>query len=209
MRAIPAAVLAQREAGRTVVERHLLWIVARPLGGGSVADGWWTGREDRQIAVVDPETGGTVSRAYRAGGGLIAVEPVTHARGLEIVPVRIRVSPIDAAVETQVRGYSVRFAPLELHRLWLDPDTRQALAPAQVWFVGHLNEAPLVTPAAGGEASLELTAVPLTRALTLGNPEPLSDAVQQRRGGDRFLRYVGRAGGREIPWGTETREGGG
>ena len=202
MRAVPAAVQAYRDAGKPHVQRELVWIAARDAAGSPQPAGFWPGRQARAIQVIDPATGATVTRTYLAAGALMAVEPVRHASGLDIVSLRVTLSPIDATVEQAARGYDLRFVPVEIHRLWLDYDTRAALAPAQVWQVGHVNAAPITTPEANGEATLRLTVTPLLRALTVANPDLLSDDVQRRRMGDRMLRYIAGAASRDVPWGS-------
>ncbi|MEZ5752863.1 MAG: hypothetical protein R3D60_13165 [Paracoccaceae bacterium] len=200
-RAVDPVVQAYRDSGRALVERHLVWVVARLAATGApVSGGFWDGRDDAQIPVFDPTSGTSVTRPYQASGSLIEIEAITHVSGVDIHPVQVTLSPVTEAVDQQLRAYDLRGASVELHRLWLDYDTREILAPAHVWLTGTLNKAPATTPAAGGTARLTYSVVPQTRALTSGNPEPISDTVQSRRSGDRFLRHVGVAGVREIPW---------
>lgn len=200
-RAVDPAVQAARDAGHPVVERHLVWVNTRTIDAGlPVTAGFWTGRDDASLAVIDPVTGGSVTRSYVAAGGVIGIDPVLQISGFDIHPVQLRLSPLTPEVDTALRAYVLRGASVELHRLWLDYETRAPLAPAQVWMTGRINGVIWPTPEAGGNAALRVTVVTGLRDLTLGNPDTVSDAVQSRRSGDRFARYVGIAGTVEVPW---------
>lgn len=200
-RYVHPTVQSYRESGKPMVERRLIWVTARDYSTGNpVTGGFWDGRYDMELSVLHPETGAAVSRVYHAGGSLLEIEALGHFSGLDIHPLRVTLSPINTAVEGLLRGYDLRGAPVELHRAWFDYQTRQPLAPAHVWMTGTINRAPLTTAEAGGRARLVYTIVPQTRALTVGNPEILSDTIQSQRSGDRFLRHIATAGTREIPW---------
>ena len=200
-RIVDPIVATYRATGRPLVERRLLWVTARLRATGeTVSGGFWNGRETETLPVIEPATGSAVSRVYFAAGSLIEVEPLGQVSGLDIPTVQVTLSAATPEVINQLKAYDLRGAAVELHRLWFDYDTRERLAPGHPWMTGTINRAPLSTPAAGGTGKLVYTLVPMTRQLTLGNPELVSDTVQQQRGGDRFLRHAGVAGVREIPW---------
>lgn len=204
MRVIPTAVRAALEAG-LAVERHLVWLAPRNRATNAVVPaGLWSGEGFAEIDVIDPATGDTVRRAYHGAGQLLAVEPPQWRQGLDIIPMRLTLSPISAEVEDLARGYDLRGTEVQVHRLWLDPETRAPLAPGQPWLAGLANAAPITTPVDGGTASLQLTIVPgATRALTVGNPSILGDEMWARtRSGDHFLRDIAKTGTRVVPWGT-------
>lgn len=170
------------------------------LADSPASAGFWTGRDAAILQVIDPATGGVLTRPYAAAGHLIAIDPVLHATGLDIHPVELRLSPLSTEVDQALRAYALRGAAVEIHRLWLDYDSRAPLAPAHVWLTGRINRIIWPLPEPGGSGALRVTVVPATRDLTLGNPETISDPVQSRRDGDRLLRYVGVAGTIEVPW---------
>lgn len=194
-------VTAYRESGRMMVQRHLIWVTAREYGSEDpVSIGFWDDRRARELPVYDPVNGAAIARTYHAGGSVIEVEEIAHNRGTDIHPAYVTLAPTSAEVDGVLRGYRLRGAPVELHRIWFDHATREPLAPAHVWFTGTLGKAPLTTPPAGGSGRLRFTIVPPTRALSFGNPEILSDTVQSQRAGDRIFRHIATAGSRDIPW---------
>lgn len=200
-RTVDPAVASYRSTGRPVVERRLIWVSALLHATGEpVSGGFWNGRETQTLEVIDPATNTVVSRPYFASGSLIEVEPLGQISGLDIHAVQVTLSAATPEVINQLQAYNLRGAAVEMHRVWFDYDTRLQLAPAHLWMTGMINRAPHSTPPAGGTAKLVYSVVPMTRQLTFGNPEVISDAVQQQRDGDRFLRHAGVAGVREIPW---------
>lgn len=201
-RAVDTALIAYRASGRPMVQRHLIWVRASEIASGTpVAAGWWDGRDTATIPVIDPANGTSVLRAYQAAGSLVGFDPVAQTSGLEIHPAQVSLSRVSEAVTTALRAYKLRGAEVELHRLWLDYETRAPIAAAHVWFTGRVTRIGWPTAAEGSTARLTLTLVPATRDLTLGNPDVLSDAAQRSRSpGDAFLQFIGIAGTREIPW---------
>lgn len=200
-RHVHPALQAYIATGKPMVRRDLIWFRARLVADGSpVAGGFWDGRYDQELQVIDPATGGNVARVYHAAGSVLEIEPMGQFSGLDIHPIRVTLNAVNEQVNQALRAYHLAGAGVEFHRMYFDYDTRTPIAPGRVWKIGTINKAPRTTPAAGGQARLVLTIVPPTRALTIGNPEILSDDIQRQRGGDRILRYIAQVGSREIPW---------
>lgn len=192
---------AYRASGKPLVQRIAVFVRARQKADGNpVSGGFWNGSDAAQFEVYDPATGNVILRDYNAAGALLGVEAVSHVSGLDIHPAQVSLSPVNEDVFNQLQAFDLRGAQIELHRLWLDYETRQPIAPGHVWLTGTINKAQLRVPKAGETAELTYTVVPPTRALTTANPDPISDTAQSRRLGDRLFRYVGLAGVREIPW---------
>jgi hypothetical protein len=190
---------------RPMALRVLAWLTVRDLSDGTpVAVGFWSGAQDTRVAVFDPATGGSEERLFHGAGSLLSAAAQEQAAGLDIWPAQITLSPIDATVELAVRGYDVRHAPITVYLGYQDPEAQGFVAPPAPAFEGWVNAAPIQTPAPGGEASLSLTLVPRSRALTVGNPARSSDAQQRLRAGDRILRYADIGHLVPLAWGEKS-----
>ena len=200
-----AAVMAHLTARRPFAVRYLVWVEPRDWdSAATVGVGFWTGEGTRDIDVVDPETDTVTTRLFYGTGPAVGFEGLEDAAGMDVHPLSITLSAIDAAVALAVRGYDLRAAPIEVYRGYKDPEQRGFLAPPRAIFEGKVNSAPIPTPPPGGTAELTLDCVPLTRLLTIGNPARLSDAQLRRRSGDRLLRYADTAQMVTLAWGQKS-----
>lgn len=199
------AVSAWFAARRPYAVRALLWLRVRDWETeAQVEVGFWNGEDTMDIDVVDPTTDAVVTRTFVSGGPNLTFGGSESAAGLDIQPVEFSLSAIDATVAAAVRGYDLRAAPVELYVGYKDPEARGFLAPPRVVFEGLAQSAPIPTPPPDGSAEMTLSAVPLTRQLTIGSPGRLSDAEQRLRGGDRILRYADTAHLVPLAWGQQS-----
>lgn len=201
------AAISSREG---IIPSYYLWIEARNrTTGGIETMGLWNGWDAVDAQVLDPDTRLPVTRTYYAGGSIVGWPAIPLETGLVDRNVRITLSQINDAVQLAVRGYDVKHAPVQLHVGFADPSTHLPVAPAVPLFIGKVNGAPITTPAAGGEGSIELVCVSETRELSRTNPLKRSDEMQKRRlvGGtpDRFRKYTDVAGSwlQNIHWGEK------
>lgn len=202
---LDTAVMDWFAARKPYAVRSLLWLKVRDRTTGAVVEvGFWNGEDDMAIDVVEPSTESIVTRTFVAGGPALQFLGVEDAAGLDIAPVEVSLSAIDATVATAVRGYEMRAAPMEIYLGFKDPEARGFLAPPRVVFEGVVNNVAIPDPAPGGAAEMTLSGVPLTRLLTIGRPGRLSDAEQQARAGDRILRYADTAHLVPLSWGQKT-----
>lgn len=191
-----------------IAPAYFLWIEARNREDGSLETmGLWSGWDAVNVDVIDRDTRTAITRPYQAGGSIVGWPSIPLETGIVPRTIRIRLSQINMAVQIAVRGYDPKHAPVQLHMGFMDIKTMLLVGPAEPIFVGRVNEAPISTPAAGGEGGIELSCVSDTRELTRTNPLKRSDEMQKRRlvGGepDRFRRYSDVAGGwlQNIHWG--------
>jgi hypothetical protein len=208
MRELPLAALQALASGRCK-PRDFIWIVARDRDTGlPVADGQWSGLGRLDAQVLDPDTGGAVTRTFHGSGTLTQVSGISLVSVIQVQTATIHMSHVHDRVNALMRGYDVKQARVEIFRGLLSLDTEQLVAPAFCRFVGFVDEAPIFKPPQNGDGGhVELRCKSHTQELLRSSAELRSDESQQRRfPGDRFFQhvhvvgqwehFVGRAAGR-------------
>lgn len=192
------------QARQGSIPRNFVWIIAKNIATGLPEEiGFWDGIDTVDVAVVSGATGLLVTRTYHAWGSLLKIENIQRSPEIAVRNIKIGLSSISPEVRQAFRGYNTRLAPIEIHRGFLDLDSRVLIAPPVVRFVGWINKAPIKTPAVGGEGGVEVTVVSHARMLTRTNPGKRSDETQKLRSGDRFRRYANVAAEWEFWWGEQ------
>lgn len=204
MRDLDAATLAALQSGR-VVPRDFLWLRPRDRDTGARVDlGFWSDLGTVAAQVIDPVTDLAVTRNYTGAGDLVSVGPVPLAAGFTVQTVTLRLSQVTAGAAQAVRGYDLRLAPVELHRGYMDPETGLLVAPAQCFFTGEVDDAPISTPPEGEEGEITVTLKSHAQELTRTNPAKRSDADQRKRNpNDGFFRHAATVGTWRVFWGQE------
>lgn len=206
MQALDPILLAHLSARTGILFRTLIWITARNRATGeSESLGLWNGSDHREF-VIDGQT-----RPYYGAGTLIGMDNLRRSSGLDVRMLQIRLAPISPEVETAIRGYDARLAPVEIHRAWFFPDTMEPVCAPVRRFKGWVDEVKLPTPAAdeeNGEGECIVTLASNARAGTRGLALKKSDASQRLRklpGGadDRFYQYADISGSVPLKWGEE------
>jgi len=208
MRNLDPAELAAIIAG-TVAARELVSIrVKHRITGAISIIGFWSDGGSFTCQVVNGFTGAVEERSFN-GGALRSVGDITLTSDISIRPVDVVLSAIDGSVETALRDYDARNAPIEIHRGFFDPTTMLLVAPAKARFIGFIDTAPIETAAEGDASTVTLSCVSHTRELTRKNPDVRSHESQiLRRAGDDFYRDTGVVGDWSIPWGKKQVKGG-
>lgn len=195
MLSFDAPTLAAFQSRTDVMNRILFWVTARNRTTGLPEElGLWNGGYDRTFTI------GGDTRAYVGAGALMQVPPLVYQVGLSVRMQRLSLSPIDATVAALIRTYDCRLAPIEIHRATFDPITTQLVSEPHRLFKGLIDELEVTTDPKGEtrcEVTVASSARYLTRTLTLKR----SDASQQLRTGDRFLRYADVSGDVDVYWG--------
>lgn len=165
-----------------IISRTLVWITAKNRSTGDPETmGLWNGEQDREFSI------GGEDRTYVGAGPLLELEPMTFEIGLNVRMHSISLSPIDESVAQAIRVYDPRLAPIEMHRVLFDTETRDVVGSPHRVFKGWIDEIDIET----GDSS-RVTVAMASNALTLTRTLAIkkSDASQQRRSGsDRFRRY--------------------
>jgi len=167
---------------RRLVPRDLVWFVVRDRETGApVTDGYWSDVGTRVLSVIDPETGGAQDREFFGGAGLIEIADVPYVSTLTVQQVEIKLSQVSGRVNDLTRTYDIKQGRVEIFRGLFDPVSRNLVGSAFPRFVGFIDEAPITTPAAGGEGDVTLTCTSHTQELNRSNPDTRSDASQRLR----------------------------
>lgn len=184
-------------------ERNLLTIYARELDGvGGQMFCFWNDLDIVDIYVMGGQTGTTELRSFVGDGAILKMGRIPLTSDLTVRNVKVSLSQIHATVLNMARGFDIRGARTEIHRVLFNPQTGAVIAQALPHFVGKINKAPTDTPPIGGEGSIELEIASTTRELTRTNPAKKSDETQKRRQNDRGRRYTGTANV-DIWWAKE------
>lgn len=193
-------------SAQELVPRQFMWITARLFDTDClVSAGYWTDEGTYDFQVIDGNTREEVTRTYVGSGTLISVSAIPLVADLSIRKVTARLSPINEILAIQLRGYDLRNAPVEIHRGFLNPFTRELLAPAKPQFVGTCDAARIVTPEESetAEGYAELDLVSIARELTRASAEKRSHESQLRRDPtDDFFKDAEIAGSWEQFWGV-------
>lgn len=199
MRSHSPAMLAYLNARKGFMVRLLFWAEPRNrVTGVPVPIGVWTGSYTRDFTIQ----GG--SRIYAGAGAVLGIAPIVTAIGTEVRTQRVTLSAIFPEIEDIIRLHDARRAPCEIHRACFDPDTLALIEEPRRLFKGRISKAPITRPEDGGLASVQLSLVSSARDLTRTLTAKQSDASQQLRAGDRFLRHADVSGQVDVAWG-ETR----
>lgn len=206
MRIFDPAEIAHLQSRAGIRARLLVWIVARNRTTGEPEPaGFWSGDDDEVFVIGGEE------RAYFGAGGLLGMDDLTAEVGVQVRMMSVWLATAAPEVVQAVRGYDLRLAPVEIHRVLTDPLTHRPIAaPHRIWR-GWVDGAPLTTPAVGagpGEGGrVTLTVASDAQALTRTLTGKYSDASMRRRGDDRMFRYADVSGSVPVWWG-EKKHGG-
>jgi hypothetical protein len=176
-----------------ILPHWLIWVDAKTFAGAAISVGFWTG-DDHQNFTVD-----AASRLYYGAQGAIEIPALSYDLGTAVSSVDLTLS-LSPEGEQAVRGYNIRFAPVEIHCALFRPDT-SALLDIQRFFKGSIDGSPIPTPPVGGRSSLPLKLVSSMRAGTMTRAGFKSDVSQRRRSSDAFRQYGDLGAVAADPWG--------
>lgn len=195
MRDFDAPTLAAFQFRTQIAKRVLIWVTARNRTTGDPETlGLWNGGYDRSFTIDGS------ARSYVGAGALMGVPPLASQAGLTVRMQRLTLSPIDDTVAALIRTYDTRLAPIEIHRASFDPVTTALVSEPHRVFKGMVDELEIPVEA-GGATRCEMTVASSARYLTRTLTLKRSDASQQLRSGDRFLRYADVSGEVDVYWG--------
>ncbi|GAB5431084.1 MAG: hypothetical protein EpisKO_04540 [Epibacterium sp.] len=196
MRNYDAATLAYLNDSAGLVSVRLVWIKAKNQFGEIETLGVCSAEDDLAVQI------GGEARTYLGAGPLLQSEPMTADSGLQVRIYRLQLSAIAPAVEDLVKGYQTRFAPVEIHRLFLDPETRLPVGEPHRVFRGMIDGIDFPRAEPGGTPAVALQLVSETRVLTRTLPLKKSNDSHQRRGSaDLFRQYGDISGSVPVFWG--------
>lgn len=189
---------------RRLVARDFLWITVKDRADNSpLSFGFWSDIGNVDAEVINPNTNSAVTRTFEGAGGLIEIDDIPLVANLQVQTIRIKFNQINDQVNTLIRTYNMRQAPIEIFRGQYDPDTMSMVAPATPRFVGFVDTIEWDTPEAGNEGAVIANCTSHTQEMTRANPDTRSDASQRLRDADdEFYKDTSTAGEWEIWWGT-------
>jgi hypothetical protein len=190
---------------RALEPRDFVWFVVRSrVDGSPVTDGYWSDLGTITADVVDPETGGTESRTFFGANGLISISDISLVSTLTVQNVTITLSQVSDRINDLVRTYDCKQGQVQIFRGLFDPATHEMIGPAFPRFVGFIDEAPITTPAEGGQGDVTLTCTSHTQELTRANTDTRSDVSQRLRSAtDNFFADAAVVGTWSQFWGRE------
>ncbi|MFN3575364.1 MAG: hypothetical protein ACK4TJ_00030 [Tabrizicola sp.] len=203
MRSFDAATLAQFQGRTALNSRILIWATARNRNTDAPESlGLWTGAQDETFTIDGSP------RVYVGAGSVMEIPAMTAQSGVAVRMQRFSLSPLSEEVAALIRTYDPRFGSIEMHRALFDPVTGVLVAEPHRIFKGIIDEIDLPVDPTSGEVRCNVTVASSARFLTRTLPLKRSDASQQLRSGDRFLRYAKVSGEVDVYWGEKRPAGG-
>jgi hypothetical protein len=202
----PAIITALSQ--RVLVLRYFYWITVVSRSDGSPTSfGYWSDSGTITASVVDGRSGSTESRDFYGLGNGISPSDVPLTADVTIRNLTLTLPHLDSIVQSMVRTYDARNAPMQRYVGFFDPSTRELIAAPQADFVGYVDGAPIETPAENQEGSITLNCVSTTRELTRANAQVRSNDSQILRSAtDNFYDYTAVVGGWIINWGQNSTQ---
>ena len=194
MRAIPT-ILKNYLKNRDIFTRLLVWTTVQERATGSLhTAGFWTGDVDTTFF------GGR--RMYIAAGGLISVGEVTQSTGFNSVRVDLSFAANTPELLRAIRTYNARYAPIEVHKVYLDVNTLELLSPPQLEVSGIIDTITETRPPAGQSgAKVSVKVAPSTKNFTKKIPLRHSSAsILEASSGDKFGQYFDLTGRVVAKW---------
>lgn len=193
---IPTQTIMDSRAG--IIARQLVWITAKNRSTGDPESiGFWNG-EDHETITINGD-----ARVYYGAGTTLQVPRVVTEIGVKVRTHRITFSSVAPEVQVALRQYDARLAPIEVHRVLLDLDSRNLVSEPHRVLKGWINKAPIPTKKPGDSAEMTIEMVTSARMLTRTLALLKSDESQKQRGGDRFRKYADISGDVQTYWGEE------
>ncbi|UDF29394.1 UNVERIFIED_ORG: hypothetical protein LHK14_18050 [Roseateles sp. XES5] len=185
-------------------ERKLVWLVARRRDtGAEVTRGLWNGEDDITFSIRSGFTGLNEDRTYY-GASIKDVGEIVSGIDLNVPSVDVTLPIMNDVTEQLLREYNARLASVEIHTLYLAPNTGMPVG-TLLDFVGEVDKAPIKTPEAGGEGSIVIKVVSdIMSMLTRINGRKSSHEDQAKYGdGDQINKYASTVARWPIPWGQK------
>lgn len=192
-----ATAQAHLSAGGAVAPRALIWIVAKDLSDNSdFPVGFWDGA-DHETFTVEAQ-----SRLYYGAQGGFRLPSFIYRPGTQVATYTLPLALSPEAV-TVLRGYNLRFAPIDIHCALFDA-ANMSLLDIQRVFRGEVDGTPIPTGKTGEAVHAELQIVTSARRGTQTSLAKKSNESQKLRSAtDTFRQYgsLGTVG--NDPWGAD------
>ncbi len=169
--------------------------------------GIWTGERAITVSVKSGITGTNESRTY-VGGEAMDPPEITETSDLSIQTLSLTLNHISGLSQLLVREEDVRNCLIEIHMAASRPSSPVLVDQPILVYVGIIDRAPINTPAAGGEGSIQLICVTQNIAMLERLNHSKSSYEEMRdRDGDEWGLYSNSVESWTVPWGTKDVEG--
>lgn len=188
-----------------LMPREFLEIHARDRGDSSIHyERLWSDNYDITADVLDPDDGSTLSLAWKGVAGLVDIDPLPRVANLTVPRIAIQMLAIGDDIDRIIRTYDVRQAPMRLWRGYMNANSRKMVGPAELRFIGFVDEVTFPTGAEGGEMHVTLTCVSHSQEMTRSSSETRSHESQLRRNAsDDFFKSAAAVGDQVFFWGQK------
>ena len=204
MRIISPQNQALLEAG-SLVARDFIWFTVKQRGTNSpVSEGIWSGIENVNAMVREPDLQIVMTRPFTGAGTLVSVDNIPMTSNLAVQTITIDASQVQGDIERIVRDYDCQQGRVEIYRGLFDPSTMQQVDAAECRFVGFIDEIEIETPSENEVGAVRFNCVSHTQEVTRANAETRSTAYQYiRQSNDDFFKDAETAPEWELFWGSE------
>jgi hypothetical protein len=176
----------------------------RTTGAPYIERLWSDTWDNFSAAVFDPTTGTNPTYTWRGAYGMVDMDPIPRVSSIEVQRIEIRLLAFGSVVDEILRTYDPTLAPVRIWRGWLNKNTRKMSAPAEIRFIGFIDDITIPTIPEGDEGWATITCISMTQEATRFNPDTRSDASQQLRSpGDTFFKDAINVGDWTIYWGKQ------
>lgn len=192
-------------ASGSIVARDFIWFRVRNRNtGDAVTEGIWSGIENVNAMVREPDLQIVTTRPFTGAGTLVSVDDVAMVSNLSVQNITIDASQVSGDIERIVRDYDCQQARVEIYRGLFDPSTNQQLDAAECRFVGFIDEIEIDTPTENSAGSVKFQCVSHVQEVTRASAETRSTAYQYlRQYNDDFFKDAETAPDWELWWGSE------
>jgi hypothetical protein len=200
-------------AERHLKARDLVVITPRDFQSGVQVQGYyWNELGTETLQVLDPATQTPVSHDFVGAGTNLVVGVIQMSNDLSIRTINITLNNCSPAIDTLVRGYDLRRAPVQVFRGFYNKAGGALAAPAISIFDGYVDACKIntgtvaATPGEQGQpGSVEVTCVTHSKTLTrVGNGKRSSTFQQQRLATDTFHQWDSVMQEVQIFWGRSS-----
>lgn len=167
---------------RRLLPRDFIWFIVRNTETNeNITDGYWSDVGDIQAEVIDPATGGVVTRTFHSGGSLIQISDIPLVSNITVQNVTVQLSQVADRVTELVRAYDCKQGQVQIWRGLFSPETRLLASPAIPRFYGFIDQIEIRTPAENSPGGVTLTCTSHTQEMTRANSDTRSDDSQKLR----------------------------
>lgn len=173
---------------------HLMWIVPKERSTGTIQPyGFWTGLGTLNITL------NSENRQYFGAGELIDVPNFTYEMGLDVKVETLTMSVLSPDVTNAIRAYDVKLAPVQVHLVMFDSQTKAILGVSEV-YQGQVDDVQ-ITNDTYCDLSIAQSIRAGTRPLTLMKTH---ESQKLRNPNDNGFKYAAIAATAKVPnWGDD------